>query len=375
MKKIIVIILLVGILVSCSNDKKYTITETGDIKIFYNKKPSKTDLKINLQELFTIPARSENDSASFSNGTMLAIDEKEDIFILDTRNGKVLRFDKSGKFIKSFGRRGMGPGETQAPGGIACANNKVYLADQAGRKIVVLDYDGKYLKTITKDDGMPDNFIRLQDGKFAGIEFGYRKEKSMEVDELKFTLYDSNFAALKLLNQKDIIFDPKNMEDAYLAFQRYTASSKGIFVASTNSNDYQIDFFDLNGEQKYRIKKAHLKVPYTEKEINTLKNWISRTANIKVSNLKNKYKYAVQALYTDGKDRVWAVEPWQGATPDSLSFNIFEDGIFLKKVKLKLPLDYYFQLPTSLYFYKNKIYVLNKTDMYLKVYSILALRE
>ncbi|PID30480.1 MAG: hypothetical protein CR982_01100 [Candidatus Cloacimonadota bacterium] len=370
MKKRIIFLLVVLIVISCSSDKKYKVREVDGVKIFHNKKPSNTDLKINLKELFTIPATSENDSASFSNGTILTVDKNEDIFILDTADGRVLRFDRNGKFIKSFGKKGMGPGEVQYPGGIACSNNKIYVAEQLGRKIVVFDYDGKYLKTITSDNGMPDNFIALDDGKFVGIEFGYRKEKSKEVDELKFTLYDSSFTATKLIDQKDIIFDPNDMEDAYLAFQRYAANSKGFFLSTTETDNYQIKFFDFEGNEKYRIKKGYISIPYSKEEIKSLKRWISRTANIEVTNLKNRYKYAVEALYTDGKNRVWAVNQWEGDIPDSTSFSIFEEGVFLKEVKLKLPLGKFTKITFVLSFNKNRIYVLNKTDMYLKVYSI-----
>jgi len=369
MKNIIFIIFI--LFVSCSKEKKYIVTEIDGVKVFYNKKSSTTNIGVHLKELFSIPGNPKNPNATFSNATLLAINEKEDIFILDTKSCKVIKFDKTGKFITAFGRRGLGPGETQYPSGIACINNRVYIADQSNRKIIVLDYNGKYIKTIKSKSGMPDNFIASKDSKFIGIVYGYRRDKGKEIDELKLTLYDSSFVPIKLLNQKDIIFDPNNMEDTYLAFQHYATNSKGIFVAETETNNYQIDFFSFDGNKKYSIKKGQIKIPYTETEINTMKRWISRTSNnMKINHLKNKYKYSIQALYTDCRDRVWAVNPWKGKIPDSLSFNVFQQGVFLKKVKLELPLDYYLQLPSSLYFKGNKIYVLNKTDIYLKVYSI-----
>ena len=88
--------------------------------------------------LFTEP----NDVAIAANG---------DIYITQGHGGKgenrVLRFDKYGAHLKSWGKRGSGPGEFDAPHGIAIDDKGlVYIADRGNKRIQIFDADGSFVK-------------------------------------------------------------------------------------------------------------------------------------------------------------------------------------------------------------------------------------
>ena len=88
--------------------------------------------------LFTEP----NDVAIAANG---------DIYVAQGHGGKgenrVLRFDSNGNHLKSWGKRGSGPGEFDLPHSVALdADGLVYVADRGNKRIQIFDADGDYVK-------------------------------------------------------------------------------------------------------------------------------------------------------------------------------------------------------------------------------------
>src|SRR5436853_4354688 len=67
-------------------------------------------------------------------------------------NSRVAKVDKDGKWLKSFGEPGDGPGQLTTPHSIAAdAQGNVYVADRGNRRIQVFDGDGKLLRQIHID--------------------------------------------------------------------------------------------------------------------------------------------------------------------------------------------------------------------------------
>jgi sugar lactone lactonase YvrE len=60
---------------------------------------------------------------------------------------RVLRFDKAGRFLRSWGGKGTRPGEFDiAHSVVVDAKGLVYVADRQNRRVQIFDMDGRYLK-------------------------------------------------------------------------------------------------------------------------------------------------------------------------------------------------------------------------------------
>jgi hypothetical protein len=92
----------------------------------------------------------------FNGPTDVAWDAQGNIFISDGfGNARVAKFDKNGKFIKSWGSRGSEPGQFNNPRSIATdAQGNVYVADKGNNRIQVFDNDGTF-KTQIAGVGAP----------------------------------------------------------------------------------------------------------------------------------------------------------------------------------------------------------------------------
>ncbi len=74
----------------------------------------------------------------------VAFDRNGNIYVTDTGHGRVLVFSATGRFLRKFGRPGLGKGEFVAPLGIAVgADGRVYVADQTAGKVVIFRSDGR----------------------------------------------------------------------------------------------------------------------------------------------------------------------------------------------------------------------------------------
>ena len=93
---------------------------------------------------------------NFNQPTDVAWDAAGNIFVTDGyANARVAKFDKTGRFAKSWGSTGSGPGQFNIPHSIAVdAQGNVYVADMGNKRIQVFDNNGTY-KTQFTNVGAP----------------------------------------------------------------------------------------------------------------------------------------------------------------------------------------------------------------------------
>ena len=91
-------------------------------------------------------------------------------------NSRVVKFDRNGNFIKSWGTYGSGPGEFMLPHSVVIdKNDRVYVGDRENARIQIFDTDGRFLTQWTSV-GYPyglwitsDQHVWMVDGGFDRI--------------------------------------------------------------------------------------------------------------------------------------------------------------------------------------------------------------
>jgi DNA-binding beta-propeller fold protein YncE len=138
-------------------------------------------------------------AALFDQPTDVAIAPNGDIFVSDShRNGKnnrIVKFDKTGKFLKEWGHKGSGPGEFSEVHTIAFdSQGRLFAGDRENNRIQIFDQDGKLIDiwhqfgrpsgiSITRDDTIyvtdsesgPDTGAHELMGIKKGIRIGSAK--------------------------------------------------------------------------------------------------------------------------------------------------------------------------------------------------------
>ena len=88
-----------------------------------------------------------SDEKHFSGPTDIAWLPDGTFFVSDGYvNSRVVKFDRNGAYLTSWGTKGIGPGQFNLPHGIAIdRNRRVYVADAHNSRIQVFDENGKFL--------------------------------------------------------------------------------------------------------------------------------------------------------------------------------------------------------------------------------------
>ena len=87
---------------------------------------------------------------TFNQPTDIIVAPNGDIFISDGHGGdsnaRILKFTKDGKFIKTWGKKGTGPGEFDTPHNLAFdSRGRLFVADRGNSRIQIFDQEGTFL--------------------------------------------------------------------------------------------------------------------------------------------------------------------------------------------------------------------------------------
>jgi streptogramin lyase len=87
---------------------------------------------------------------TFNGPTDVVVGPNGDIFVSDghvaNSNGRIVKFSKDGKFIKTWGKKGSGPGELDQPHSIAMdSQGRLFVADRSNSRMQIFDQDGRFI--------------------------------------------------------------------------------------------------------------------------------------------------------------------------------------------------------------------------------------
>ena len=68
----------------------------------------------------------------------VAVDKDDNIYVTDSGNHCVYKFDKNGELLERVGKNGSGPGEFDFPRGVAVAGDHVFVCDRDNHRVQVL---------------------------------------------------------------------------------------------------------------------------------------------------------------------------------------------------------------------------------------------
>jgi len=108
------------------------------------------------------------------------------LFIADSREHKVYKFDAKGSLVKSFGQKGQGPGDFNSPDDPSVLDGKYLVVGEYGesRRISLFDLEGKFNRLLATKRST-SHPVALRDGKVAYLSFRSQRDGAAGVKAIR----------------------------------------------------------------------------------------------------------------------------------------------------------------------------------------------
>ena len=118
----------------------------------------------------------------FNKPADMAFGKSGEIYVADGYgNSRVVKFDRTGNYIKAWGKYGTGTGEFDLPHTVAVdKEGRVYVGDRENQRIQIFDADGNFLKQWT-GIGYPYGLVITPDQHVWMTDGGY--DRVVELDQ------------------------------------------------------------------------------------------------------------------------------------------------------------------------------------------------
>ena len=142
---------------------------------------------------YAAPSLVSDFATSLDGPSGIAIDSDNNVYVVDSGNSLIKKFDPTGKLLLSWGGMGTGNGRFLHPSGIAVGKKYVFVADTGNARIQMFDKDG--------------NFI-YQWGGYGEGEGMFHIPVGVALDSRGFLFVaDADRATIQIFNTQDVYAD------------------------------------------------------------------------------------------------------------------------------------------------------------------------
>ena len=269
----------------------------------------------------------------FSDITGIDVDGDGNIYIIDRAEAQVRVFDKTGRFLRTIGRKGQGPGETQMPGFVQITSkNEVFVYDYTGRA-VFYSLAGSFLRQI------PTGLI-LQPLKLdsQGYLTGIAESSPPPLGGKKLKRYDPAFNLLGTLATEEQ-GQPRVFDIGRPVL--YCCAAPDDHIVWGNSGKYLLNVLNERGELVKTIERDYDPVPITSNDRETFRKKYEEPlkAGLKIS-FRDHFP-AFGAISADDAGRIFVKTYERAEGPGYLYYyDVFDsDGRYIAKVLSRVELN------------------------------------
>ena len=267
------------------------------------------------------------------------VDEEGNLYFIRWTSNEnfVYKFDNLGRFVKSFVRRGQGPGEIEWGGSVKfIGDNELMIRDPGKTKFSIYNTEGKFLR-----DELQKSHIYVDKIFSNGKYLVSWQDNSMSLENFinHLGLCESGFENIKEIYTYSFpnvmvakkVYAPGNFW--------ITGTSKDHIFIGDGELGYEILVFNLEGNMIRKIRKEYARVELSEEY---KRNFFERRKKSPILDKYELLKYfpPFQYLLTDEEDRIFVMTYEKGASPNEWIFDIFTpEGVFFGRVPIKSRLD------------------------------------
>jgi hypothetical protein len=257
-------------------------------------------------------------------------DSRGNIYILDRYRSSqffISKFDRTGRFIRSIGRFGQGPGEIQSVGSFGIdPQDHIWVSCPFDKRIVIYNDEGE----LVKEERYPATLWLAEPLENGGyISEGSVREKSPAGTGYHLRLCDSAFHDIKLLDFYDGSSLLSGARRIGIALLTWKAREDKIYVVN-EQRGYEILVYGLDGRCIRKIRKEYLPVPYP-------KEFKEEVTRIKPGYSTPDYCPPFNSLFADDNGYLFVMTYEKSVAPEEYWHDIFDpNGVFVGRASMGL---------------------------------------
>jgi len=330
--KFLLILFLISVLAFCGGEKsKYPVTvETiDDVKVVTNPDfPRDGTTTYELEEDLSIGGDVDDEDYIFHRPFDVKVAADGKIIVLDWGDSTFKIYDKDGKYIRTIGGRGQGPGEFERLINFSIGSDgNIYIMDSMNHRVAVLDEQGEYLAGFRIEEGLPVEIATDQKNLiYFGIQF-----QDDEIRKLRILRYNSageemiDYGLFQLV-QPVITKSSKGLVTSSMSRHAATTvwkvNKEGKLYAGYGER-YQISVYDPDGNLFLKFGREYVPVE------NKYAGKPGQPKYVGVFNVFNR-----RWLFDD-KNNIW-IEMFTEDDPEEIVYDVFSpEGIYLKQIRVK----------------------------------------
>ena len=352
--KILIVISLLLLSNLCSKESSYPVrTEIVDgVKVITNPEyPRDGQVRYQLEEELSIGEEEVDENYMFYEPQSVEASEDGSIYVLDGRDICIKVYDRQGKYQRSIGRQGQGPGEFSS-GYLyfdICPYGKLYITDCRDSCVIIMDKDGSFIQSFRLPGIL---YVEMKTDKNNSI-YLERRFTDEEARKVSIHRYNSNgdeilnYGTFKIVQptiRKRTKTRTTTITSRIAATTVWTVDQEGKLYVGFGDK-YQISVYNPNGNLSFKFGRDYPLIPSKD----------STPISPKYAGVFN---VITRHWFFDENGNLW-IETLPKEDIEEIVYDIFSpEGIYLKRTYLKHRI---------LHFKNGKAYSIITTDEGYKV--------
>ncbi len=232
--------------------------------------------KVSFEQEFVLDDDAMPEDLFFENPSTVTCDPEGNIYVVDFGALDIKKFDARGKFVKTIGREGQGPGEFGGLYYATFAKDRLIVWDSGNRRLCAFTPDGDFIKStnIAYEEGS----VRKLRG-FSSGEIAVEKEKTFRNEpdkpqicmidlyspDLEFvrTIYKRELWRKKYIRTQD--YGTTTLYFPYSADVSWDVMPDGRIIIGFSAS-YELEIYDRSGKRISVISHSYQPAKVTEKD-------------------------------------------------------------------------------------------------------------
>ena len=306
---------------------KGAIVKEGDVTVVKNpKEPVYKISPLELREDFMIGGEAAEGKYVLSRPYDMALDAGENLYVVDVREKNLKVFDKDGKYVKTMGRPGQGPGEFEFPMAVCIlpAGNEIVVLDN--RQISVFNLEGAFLRR----------------SPIKGLSSGVQADGQGNLFIAEVAIPSGQMTLKKYL--PDMSREPEAVLSCQQDLGKNPFKPRVLWILDQNgrivfgeSKTYEIRIIDSQGRVLKRIIRDHDPVRVTQEEKDDLAGRTSKVLGPEAAKSMEfcSHHSAYRSFFPDDGGRLF-VQTWERSADGRQDiYDIFdEEGRYIARATL-----------------------------------------